>query len=99
VDSLRGGASGPRDVRGPGGFVKRTWPIIGVDDVPESFAWYQALLGLGPDAGPAHDHFGQVVDTDGTVLLCLHAWGEHEHPPLTSPGPGQPGNGLLLTSP
>ena len=76
--------------------MKRTWTIIGVDDVPESFAWYQALLGLGPDAGPAHDHFGQVVDTDGTVLLCLHAWGEHEHPPLTSPGPGRPGNGLLL---
>jgi len=30
------------------------------------------------------------------VLLCLHAWGEHEHPSLTSPEHVQPGNGLLL---
>jgi hypothetical protein len=29
-------------------------------------------------------------------LLCLHAWGEHDHPSLTSPDIAQPGNGLLL---
>jgi hypothetical protein len=45
---------------------------------------------------PAHDYFGQVVDTDGTVLLCLHRWGDHDHPPLASPDNGKPGNGLLL---
>jgi hypothetical protein len=33
---------------------------------------------------------------DGTVLLCLHAWGAHEHPSLTSPEAATPGNGLLL---
>ena len=32
----------------------------------------------------------------GTVLLCLHRWGAHEHPSLTSPEQAPPGNGLLL---
>lgn len=75
--------------------MKRTWTIIGVTDVPLSFAWYQRLLGF-PGKAPAHDYFGQIVDADGTVLLCLHAWGAHEHPSLTSPDHAEPGNGLLL---
>jgi catechol 2,3-dioxygenase-like lactoylglutathione lyase family enzyme len=75
--------------------MKRTWTIIGVDDVPQSLRWYQSLLGL-PGTAPAHDYFGQIVDSDGTVLLCLHAWGAHEHPSLTSPDAATPGNGLLL---
>lgn len=75
--------------------MKRLWTIIGVADVPGSLAWYQELLGQ-PSAPPAHDYFGQVLDADGTVLLCLHAWGAHEHPPLVSPDYGTPGNGLLL---
>ncbi len=64
-------------------------------DVPASFRWYQWLLGL-PETEPAHDHFGQILDSDGTVLLCLHLWGEHDHPTLTSPDRAEPGNGLLL---
>jgi catechol 2,3-dioxygenase-like lactoylglutathione lyase family enzyme len=75
--------------------MKRTWTIIGVSDVPRSVRWYQTLLGLAETA-PAHDDFGQIVDTDGTVLLCLHAWGAHGHPSLTSPHDAKPGNGLLL---
>jgi catechol 2,3-dioxygenase-like lactoylglutathione lyase family enzyme len=75
--------------------MRRTWTIIGVADVAASFTWYQSLLGL-PETAPAHDHFGQIRDSDGTVLLCLHAWGAHEHPSLTSPDLGHPGNGLLL---
>ena len=75
--------------------MKRTWTIVGVRDVPHSFRWYQSLLGLG-EAEPAHDHFGQLVDADGTVLLCLHCWGAHEHPSLMSPEHGRAGNGLLL---
>jgi catechol 2,3-dioxygenase-like lactoylglutathione lyase family enzyme len=75
--------------------MRRTWTIIAVADVPASFNWYQSLLGL-PDTAPAHEDFGQILDSDGTVLLCLHEWGAHDHPPLTSPGDGQPGNGLLL---
>ena len=54
--------------------MKRTWTIIGVSDVTASFTWYQSLLGL-PENAPAHDHFGQIIDSDETVLLCLHAWG------------------------
>jgi catechol 2,3-dioxygenase-like lactoylglutathione lyase family enzyme len=75
--------------------MTRTWTIIGVSNVPGSFKWYQSLLGL-PQTAPAHDYFGQVVDSDGTVLLCLHEWGAHEHPSLMSPDYAQPGNGLLL---
>jgi catechol 2,3-dioxygenase-like lactoylglutathione lyase family enzyme len=75
--------------------MKRTWTIIGVRDVPASFNWYQALFGR-PVALPAHEYFGQIVDSDGTVLLCLHEWGTHAHPSLNSPAHGTPGNGLLL---
>ena len=75
--------------------MKRIWTILGVGDVPGSFKWYQSLLGL-PATAPAHDHFGQILDSDGTVLLCLHAWGAHEHPSLMNPDRGTPGNGLLL---
>jgi catechol 2,3-dioxygenase-like lactoylglutathione lyase family enzyme len=75
--------------------MKRTWTIIGVADVYQSFKWYQSLLGL-PATAPAHDDFGQILDSDGTVLLCLHEWGAHGHPPLTSPHDAKPGNGFLL---
>src|SRR3954452_11883316 len=75
--------------------MKRTWTIIGVRDVPASFKWYQALFGQ-PATLPAHDHFGQIVDSDGTVLLCLHEWGAHDHPSLMNADAATPGNGLLL---
>ena len=75
--------------------MKRTWTIIGVRDVARSFAWYQSLFGQEPTS-PAHSHFGQILDSDGTVLLCLHEWGAHDHPSLMSPAADGPGNGLLL---
>jgi len=75
--------------------MMQIWTIIGVADVAASFRWYQALLGL-PATAPNHDHFGQILGSDGTVLLSLHAWGAHEHPSLTSPASATPGNGLLL---
>lgn len=53
--------------------MKRTWTIIGVADVARTFNWYQSLFGQ-PASAPAHDYFGQILDTDGTVLLCLHKW-------------------------
>ena len=28
--------------------------------------------------------------------MCLHEWGEHDHPSLASPDHAEPGNGLLL---
>ena len=75
--------------------MKRTWTIIGVADVARSLSWYQSLFGQQRSV-PDHDYFGQLLDTDGTVLLCLHRWGAHEHPTLSSPDRAEPGNGLLL---
>lgn len=74
--------------------MRQVWTIIGVDNVACSYDWYRTLLGL-VDSQPAHDYFGQLVDDDGTVLLCLHSWGYHRHPTLLQPDPS-PGNGLLL---
>jgi catechol 2,3-dioxygenase-like lactoylglutathione lyase family enzyme len=75
--------------------MTRLWTIIAVADVAHSTRWYQRLLGL-PEVAPAHSYFGQVVAPDGTVLLCLHSWGDHEHPSMISPARAPPGNGLLL---
>lgn len=75
--------------------MKRIWTIIGVRDVALSVLWYQSLF--GQSASPSvHEHFAQILDTDDTVLLCLHQWGAHEHPSLISPDHAVPGNGLLL---
>jgi hypothetical protein len=63
--------------------------------VPRSLKWYQSLFGQ-PETAPGHAHFAQLLDADGTVLLCLHEWGAHEHPSLMSPDHATPGNGLLL---
>jgi len=71
------------------------WTIICVGDVPASVKWYQSLLGQ-PPTSPAHEYFGQILDSDATVLLCLHEWGAHEHPSLMGPDGATPGNGLLL---
>lgn len=75
--------------------MKRLWTIVAVNDVARSFQWYQTLLGQTLTA-PSHDHFGQIVDADGTVLLSLHKWGEHEHPSLMHSDAAPPGKGLLL---
>jgi catechol 2,3-dioxygenase-like lactoylglutathione lyase family enzyme len=56
---------------------------------------YQKLFGH-PETAPAHKHFGQLRDEDGTVLLCLHEWGAHGHPPLSDPSESISGNGLIL---
>ena len=75
--------------------VKRIWTIVGVKDVAHSVEWYQSLFGQ-PKTPPSHGHFSQILDSDGTVLLSIHQWGEHEHPSLMSPDTATPGNGLLL---
>jgi catechol 2,3-dioxygenase-like lactoylglutathione lyase family enzyme len=75
--------------------MKRLWTILGVADVARSFRWYQSLLGQ-PITNPAHDYFGQVLDPDGTVLVCLHRWGDHGHSSLIGAEVAPSGNGLLL---
>lgn len=71
----------------------RTEPIIGVKNVQQSSLWYQTLLGCKSKHGG--DTFEILADEDDNVILCLHKWGEHGHPTLTSPHI-QPGNGLIL---
>ncbi|WP_028778209.1 VOC family protein [Shimazuella kribbensis] len=75
--------------------MTHTEPIIAVENVKTSLKWYTTLL----DCKHTHtqnDVFDQLMDTDGRILLCLHRWGDHEHPSLLSPLEGQVGNGLLL---
>ncbi len=68
-------------------------PIIGVQDVEKSSAWYQKLLGCKSNHGGSE--FEMLADEKGDVFLCLHKWGEHDHPTLSSPKI-QSGNGLIL---
>jgi len=76
--------------------MKRTWPIIGVEDVATSNRWYLSLLGQEPRP-PGHDDFDLITDDDDTVLVALHQWGAHgEGPPLKALGAEPPGNGALL---
>ena len=39
--------------------------------------------------------FDFLVSENDEVLICLHKWGEHQHPTMTNPGI-TPGNGLIL---
>jgi len=81
--------------------MKRPWPIIAVRDVPRSSRWYVELLGARENH-PGAAVFNQILDEDGTVLLCLHHWGpsgpqgDHHWPSLADPGAGDVANGLLL---
>jgi len=85
--------------------MKRTWTIIGVSDVARSFKWYQSLFGQ-PETRPHHSYFGQLLDSDGTVLLCLHQWGAHScrparrgaarEPEYSNTGILAPGSGRIL---
>jgi catechol 2,3-dioxygenase-like lactoylglutathione lyase family enzyme len=81
--------------------MTRPWPIIAVADVPKSTAWYVSLLAAEQNH-PDATVFNQILDADGTILLCLHRWGpsgprgDHEWPSLADPENGRAGNGLLL---
>lgn len=68
-------------------------PIIAVHDVEKSTEWYQNLLDCHGNHGG--DTFEMLTDTHGETFLCLHKWGEHEHPTL-SDRKIKPGNGLIL---
>jgi hypothetical protein len=64
--------------------MKRLWTIIGVADVPRNLNWYLSLFGQAEET-PAHSYLGQILDEDGTVLLCLHQWEAHGHPTYAGP--------------
>ncbi|WP_346239341.1 VOC family protein [Niabella insulamsoli] len=68
-------------------------PIIAVKDVNQSSIWYQRIFGCQRTHGG--DEFSVLVDSGGEVLICLHKWGEHDHPTMKSLD-GASGNGLIL---
>jgi predicted enzyme related to lactoylglutathione lyase len=68
-------------------------PIIAVKDIENSSRWYQSVF----DCRSLHGgkHFDVLVDEEDEVLICLHLWGEHQHPTMQNPAI-TPGNGLIL---
>ena len=68
-------------------------PIIAVKDVEASSKWYQQIFGFTRIHGG--NEFAVLVSENDESLLCLHKWGEHEHPTMTNPII-TPGNGLIL---
>ncbi len=68
-------------------------PIIAVHKLPESAQWYQDLFGWQKSHGGEEIHV--LTGEEGSVMLCLHKWGEPQHPSLLDPSI-RPGNGLIL---
>jgi len=66
--------------------MKRTWTIIGVADVARSYRWYQTLFGQ-PTSAPAHDYFGQILDTE-VLSRARSLVGELEAEPRMNPATG-----------
>jgi hypothetical protein len=73
--------------------MTRLETIIAVKDVAKSSKWYQDLLNLKSNHGG--DNFEMLANENGTVILCLHRWGEHDHPTMKDPNVAV-GNGLIL---
>ncbi|HPK09512.1 MAG TPA: hypothetical protein PK147_08050 [Saprospiraceae bacterium] len=68
-------------------------PIIAVKDVTLSSIWYQRVFGCTRIHGG--EEFSVLVGKDKDVLLCLHKWGEHDHPTMRDPSISS-ANGLIL---
>jgi predicted enzyme related to lactoylglutathione lyase len=66
--------------------------IIAVKSIPESSGFYQQLLGCKSEHG---GETFEILTSDNTVVLCLHKWGDHQHPTMLHPEK-EPGNGLIL---
>lgn len=68
-------------------------PIIAVKDVDASSKWYESVFGCRRAHGQGN--FAVMILENDEVLICLHKWGEHEHPTMTNANIS-PGNGLIL---
>ncbi len=68
-------------------------PIIAVKDVEVSSKWYQSIFGCRSLHGGKE--FNILVSENDEVLICLHKWGEHQHPTMADQVI-TPGNGLIL---
>ena len=67
-------------------------PFIAVKDVHQSALWYQAVFGCQRAHGG--DTLAVMMDGDD-VLICLHHWGDDEHPTMMDASLPS-GNGLLF---
>jgi predicted enzyme related to lactoylglutathione lyase len=68
-------------------------PIIAVKDVQAGSKWYQSVFGCRSLHGGKE--FDVLVSETDEILICLHNWGEHQHPTMINPRI-TPGNGLIL---
>lgn len=73
--------------------MTRLETIIAVKDVVKSSIWYQDLFALKSYHGG--DNFEMLANQKEEVILCLHCWGEHDHPTMKNPN-FPVGNGLIL---
>src|SRR5690606_8774967 len=71
----------------------KTDPIIAVANVEASSAWYQTVFDCRSKHGGKD--FDILVDDNGEVLICLHKWGEHNHPTMRNFNIIS-GNGLII---
>jgi predicted enzyme related to lactoylglutathione lyase len=67
--------------------------IIAVTDIKASSNWYQSLFNWKSLHGGKN--FDVLIDENDEISLCLHRWGQDEHPTMTNPDI-TPGNGLIL---
>lgn len=67
--------------------------IIAVKDVLASSKWYQSVFGC--KSLHSGNLFDVLVDDNNEVLLCLHKWGEDNHPTMKDQSI-TPGNGLII---
>jgi predicted enzyme related to lactoylglutathione lyase len=68
-------------------------PIIAVKDVEASSKWYQSVFNWKSRHGGKR--FDVLVSENDEIIICLHQWGEDDHPTMTNPNI-TPGNGLIL---
>jgi len=67
--------------------------IIAVKDVELSSKWYQKVFDCKSTHGGKA--FDILTTKENEVLICLHKWGEHEHPTMIYQNENS-GNGLIL---
>lgn len=73
--------------------------MIAVRDVRKSSEWYARLLGAERTSELMHSDHAHIYDrllSAGSLILQLHAWGEHDHPNLVRPEGKSLGQGVLL---
>lgn len=68
-------------------------PIIAVKDIAISAEWYRSVFGCRRKHGG--NDFAVLEDENNEILICLHKWGEHQHPTMVNPNIPS-GNGLIL---